>query len=685
MSSNRDSLHSASSGYPSSLSSLSMSALGLTDSPLPQRHRKSPSVGSSPSSSPTRQKPARATPSKASLRQEATTNAAVKVVHQQRSADSVSHQRRTSQSGTKENQPAKAVGATKNTPTKAATRASAPQAARTSAPQVAQPDQRVTSRSSKTPKEAPLADDWEEQLARDANKLSLGTTPQARAREEPHQLSEGDTEWERLGQAMSDSRKKEDQSRREIPRAIALPPSTPRTPIRAVVNGVTSIHVGVRPRLHPSREYESMTLNQPDLYSPAPFCSPNAANSDLQTSSPHVARHGVELLQKAQKEYEEWKARKEEREGGMETGSRDWEPKTREIAGPSALSSYNTPMFSPGEEAYNFEQYHPSTPAPPIQPSSQPLQKGKSSSSRPSPTTKATQRQDMPSPRPDDMEDVTQAQGMAADQYMQQYPGANDPYAYPYWDPSYWWAMYGGMDPMGMGAQNMQSGHYSGGFNGQAGGNPELGEQQAYDLSSMMYNPYQWGGGMGGGMMGHGQNGYPGGQSMYGQQSMMDGNRSMGMGSPSVMGSGQAQAGGGGDLKAFDPTKMKQGRQGHYGYLEGRELAGPPPGYAPAGIAPASSPGTATATSHRGGSTVGPPSSAGHGAGSSWGDSSNNPRARYDGAAHGIGYVQADLDSPYPRAPSGLGTNAYSRYGADGSVMNGDARVSHRRIREGRV
>ncbi|ODN90149.1 hypothetical protein L198_06167 [Cryptococcus wingfieldii CBS 7118] len=646
MSSNRDSLLSADSAYPSTLFPLSMSALGLTDSPLPQRHRKSPFVGSSPSSSPTPQKPVRATPSKASLRQEATTNAAAKVVHQQRSAESVrsSHQRRTSQSGTKENQTAKAVGATKNTPTKAAPRASAPQAARTSTLQVVQPDQRVTSRPSRTPKEAPLADDWEEQLTRDANKLSLGTTPQARAREEPHQLPEGDKEWERLGQAMSDSRKKEDQSRREISRAVALPPSTPRTPIRAVVNG-------------------------PDLYSPAPFFSPNAANSDLQTSSPHVARHGAELLQKAQKEYEEWNARKEEREGGMEAGSRDWEPKTREIARPSALSPYNTLTFSPDEEARNFEQYHP----------------GKSSSSRPSPT-KATQRQDMPSPRPDDMVDVTQAQGMAADQYMQQYPGANDPYAYPYWDPSYWWAMYGGMDPMGMGAENMQSGHYSGGLNGQAGGSSELEEQQAFDLSSMMYNPYQWGGGMGGGMMGHGQNGYPGGQSMYGQQSMMDGNRSMGMGSPSAMGSGQTQAGGGGDLKAFDPTKMKQGRLGHYGYLEGREeLAGPPPGYAPAGIAPASSPGPATATSHRGGSTVGPPSSAGYGAGSSWGDSSNNPRARYDGAAHGIGYVQADLDSPYPRAPSGLGTNAYSRYGADGSVMNGDARVSQRRIREGRV
>ncbi|WVQ77064.1 hypothetical protein IAR50_006743 [Cryptococcus sp. DSM 104548] len=189
----------------------------------------------------------------------------------------------------------------------------------------------------------------------------------------------------------------------------------------------------------------------------------------------------------------------------------------------------------------------------------------------------------------------------------------------------------------------------------------------------MMYNPYQWGGGMAG-------------QGMYGQDPMMDHNRSMGMASPSIVGSGQTQAGGGGgDLKAFDPTKMKQGRLGHYGYLEGRELAGPPPGYAPAGIPLASSsvPPTTIGSQHCG-TTAGAPSSVGYGVGSSWGGSPYS-RARYDGAAPGSGYVQADLDSSYPRAPSGLGTNAYSRYGADGSVMNGDARMSHRRIREGRV
>ncbi|WVQ77065.1 hypothetical protein IAR50_006744 [Cryptococcus sp. DSM 104548] len=491
MSSSRDSVLSASSGYPSSLSSLSMSALGLTDSPLPQRHRKSPSVSSSPSSSPTRQRPVRATPSKASLRQEVTTNAAAKAVHQQRSAESVhsSHQKRPSQSGMKENQnqgplSARVVSASKRSPAKADSKASAPRAAQTST-QVAQPDARAMSRSSAPRKTAPLAGEWEAQLVRDASRLSLGTTPRAQAQEEPPHLSEADKEWERMGQAMSYSREREDQARREISRAVALPPPTPRTPIRAVVNGVTSIHVGVRPRLHPSRESESMMQNQPDFYSPAPFFSPVTAKSDLPASSSDVSRHGAELLQKAQKEYEEWKARKEEREGGMETGSRDWKPKTREIATPSALSSYNTSMVSPdaafAAQGSYLEQHHPPAPAPAPAPTAQPRSqtspKRKSSGSRPSPT-KGVQRPDMPSSQPNDMVDETQAQAMMADSYMQQYP--HDPYAYPYWDPSYWWGMYGGMDPMDM--QNMQGGHYAGAINDQASTNPELEEQQAYDM-----------------------------------------------------------------------------------------------------------------------------------------------------------------------------------------------------------
>lgn len=90
----------------------------------------------------------------------------------------------------------------------------------------------------------------------------------------------------------------------------------------------------------------------------------------------------------------------------------------------------------------------------------------------------------------------------------------------------------------------------------------------------------------------------------------------------------------------------------------------------------------------------------------------NIPRARYDGgvyfirsflsnrladlgrfvttfsAASATGYVQADLDSPYPRAPNGSVTTAWTRYGADGSVMdgmNGNGAAGRRRLREGRV
>lgn len=74
----------------------------------------------------------------------------------------------------------------------------------------------------------------------------------------------------------------------------------------------------------------------------------------------------------------------------------------------------------------------------------------------------------------------------------------------------------------------------------------------------MMYNPYQWGGGMGGQGAG-----YPGMQNPY----MMGRD-------PSVMGSMPALSQSSGtedkNLRPFDSTKMKQGRLGHYGYLEGR-------------------------------------------------------------------------------------------------------------------
>lgn len=100
-------------------------------------------------------------------------------------------------------------------------------------------------------------------------------------------------------------------------------------------------------------------------------------------------------------------------------------------------------------------------------------------------------------------------------------------------------------------------------------------------------------------------------------------------------------------LKPFDASKMKASRLGHYGYLEGRgewvglaelssELAGPPPGYLPAGMqpqqassnvtnsVPMKSPAPVASTAYY-------PMSAPASQMSAWGDDSNMPHARYDG------------------------------------------------------
>lgn len=151
----------------------------------------------------------------------------------------------------------------------------------------------------------------------------------------------------------------------------------------------------------------------------------------------------------------------------------------------------------------------------------------------------------------------------------------------------------------------------------------------------MMYNPYQWGGGMGGQGAG-----YPGMQNPY----MMGRD-------PSVMGSMPAPSQSSGtedkNLRPFDSTKMKQGRLGHYGYLEGRgecvwrnklltkyktELAGPPVGHLPAGMQSQYS-----QAGH--GTTTAGPSSASYQGNGSWGDLANIPRARYDGGVYFLFWV----------------------------------------------
>ncbi|WVW80561.1 hypothetical protein I302_102547 [Kwoniella bestiolae CBS 10118] len=220
---------------------------------------------------------------------------------------------------------------------------------------------------------------------------------------------------------------------------------------------------------------------------------------------------------------------------------------------------------------------------------------------------------------------------------------------------------------------------------------------------SMMYNnPYQWGGAQGGnGMMPGGYNPYMmmGGGSQAG--STMNGPTAGGSAAGTISARGGAPSEGG--MQAFDSSKMKQGRMGHYGYLEGRELAGPPVGFLPAGVqpeqydSPAAPSNNQISPSHRAASTAGqsyytaPPSQGGGGSvnGSmAWGDSGNTPRARYDGSSTAAGYVQADLDTPYPRTNGGGASSAFTRYGPDGSIVNGiDGRmgINHRRLREGRV
>ena len=126
----------------------------------------------------------------------------------------------------------------------------------------------------------------------------------------------------------------------------AYPPPKPRAPIRAAPNGVTSIHIGVRPRLHPARANSSMTLNQPDETLASPIGSPlgpsRAQNLPKGSSSRvYQDKDKANLVQKAQAEYEAWLAKKEEREAGVgqphEYGTRDWAAKGRVPARPSAL------------------------------------------------------------------------------------------------------------------------------------------------------------------------------------------------------------------------------------------------------------------------------------------------------------------------------------------------------------
>ena len=89
----------------------------------------------------------------------------------------------------------------------------------------------------------------------------------------------------------------------------------------------------------------------------------------------------------------------------------------------------------------------------------------------------------------------------------------------------------------------------------------------------MMYNPYTQ---AYGGVRGYGgmQEPYHPYMGMMGHNPMMTGAYDgAGMMYPSGMGAGSGTGVGAGDvggLQPYDSSKMKQGRMGHYGYLEGR-------------------------------------------------------------------------------------------------------------------
>lgn len=166
--------------------------------------------------------------------------------------------------------------------------------------------------------------------------------------------------------------------------------------------------------------------NQPDVSVPNPLFSPVTANPELsgEASRPsYTTQHTPDLLRKAQKEYDDWLARKAEREGDMESGGmRNWEPKERAVARPfgfsrqsaNSLHTASSLESSPTEVASWAYGY-------PIGQS----QTGMSEQTAPSQS-----------------EDPQAAINIAQRQAMIPY-GHEAFYAHPaYWDPSYWWNMH---------------------------------------------------------------------------------------------------------------------------------------------------------------------------------------------------------------------------------------------------
>lgn len=202
---------------------------------------------------------------------------------------------------------------------------------------------------------------------------------------------------------------------------------------------MTSIHIGVRPRIHPSRADDTFARNQPDETLPEPLFSPDPSPQVLTPDGgPETPMRSSEQYQRAQKEYEDWVARKTEREGGIGvvsndddygSGSREWVPRQREQARfgsfygqgeayPASLAKGGHAGQVKGQEdmkQIGWQGYGGSEPY---------------------------------VVQPDAQQQMQMGQGMG----MGMGVDGQDPYAgYGYWDPAaYWWAAQMGMAQMGM-------------------------------------------------------------------------------------------------------------------------------------------------------------------------------------------------------------------------------------------
>lgn len=211
-------------------------------------------------------------------------------------------------------------------------------------------------------------------------------------------------------------------------------------PIRAAPSGVTSIHIGIRPRLHPSRADSSLELNQPDPTCSEPLFTPLAPSRAVNLPSPslspsvqgsHQQRLSNTLADKAREQYEEWKAKKAEREGEVAKedsyGTRDWVPRQREPARPvlPSSSSVSVPVW------YQAPQFHTENDR--LNPAETPI------NVVPTPVGVSGMYADIPSGQPRYPQQMYDGQFFDPQAY---YPNAQ-------WDPMLWWGMMPGYQDLG--------------------------------------------------------------------------------------------------------------------------------------------------------------------------------------------------------------------------------------------